>query len=186
MPIYSGYVTSSGKDWDSYGSIATALTASVTLDTSSAVIDISDAYVVLDTAGMNGTATAATLTFYALTYTRTNPSSPISNIIKLWDGSGFNVVAYSSATFTGNRFINAALTTPAQLACINASGGTQTAMKFSVGVPLPLEIIDSTNEWKVRSYDASQGSTGATRMVISYNEAVASGGNPRRRIMIIE
>lgn len=177
MPIYSGFPLNGSKDWDAYGSTATSITIDYITDSVGVPTSNSWGYVVLNTSAVTtgGTITAATLTWWVQSYSRVGTDA-ISNSVYLWDGSGYNVQAYLATTALAARYITTALTSSAQLACINASGGVETALLFRVNTPV---TNPGSNIWKINAYES--GSTVCTRIGIRYNNPTSS----RRRIFFI-
>lgn len=183
MSIYSGYPASGGMDWDSVSSTATTISAKWELDADGITVSSYPAIAIIDTAAVSGMViTAVTLGFRSELYTRTGTDAVDVNVY-LWNGTGYGVHAYrqTTASSLAGRNITTGLTSAAQLACINASGGTQTAVRFEVSTPITLPGV---NLWSIRSYEGSVGQTGATRVVVSYSAATAAVDNRRRFIMV--
>lgn len=183
MPIYSGFPSSGAKDWDDASSTSSALTMFQTVNADGEFLVDQYGYANLNTSAVTtgGTITAATLTFRNLS--KETASSQVS--VHLWSPSNlYNVHAYTRAAglaITPNNYVTTALTSAAQLACINASGGAETALEFSV-LTTANGLTDVTTTWKVYAYEFDVSAS--TRVGIRYNEP--SGVNNRRRIMIIE
>ena len=180
MAIYSGFPSSGAKDWDDASSTNPQIRMYSTTNDLGGLVGDARGYAVLDTAAVVGkTITAATLTFWNYTSTWFTPSV---FSIYLWDGSGYNVHAYSRPLAVGaHRYITTALTLTSQMACINASGGSETSIRFSVSQPDTVGVT-TTSEWLVNAYES--GATVCTRIGIRYNEPAPSVNN-RRRIIVI-
>lgn len=184
MAIYSGYPASGSKDWDGLSSTATTIVAKWTLDADGVTTVNYYANASLDTAAVTGmTVTAVTFGFRSVSYTRTGTDAVDVNVY-LWNGTGYSVHAYrqTAASSLAGRNITTGLTSAAQLACINASGGTQTAVRFEVSTPITLP---GSNTWTIRAYEDAVGQTGATRVVVSYTIPPPPSGDSRRRIILI-
>jgi hypothetical protein len=181
MPIYSGFPSAGYKDWDDTSATNAQLTMTYQTDAGGTPTTVSNGYAIMETSGPTATGatiTAVTLTWYHSGYTRIGTDT-ISNSVYLWDGSGYNVHAYTTAAAPASpRYITTALTSAAQLACISVSGGTSTAVKFTVRQPV---TNPGNNTWTVNAYES--GSTLCTRIGIRYNNAVASSS--KRRIFFI-
>jgi len=180
VAIYSGFPANGGKDWDDVSSTNPKLRIFSTVATSGIETSSAWAYVILDTSATSGKIiTAATITFWNVNNVWFTPAS---NNIYLWDGSGYNVHAYSRAgAVASNRYVTTALTTTAQLACINASGGVETSLRFNI-YPIPNPAgAELTSEWNINAYES--GSTVCTRVGVRYNEPAAASS--RRRPFII-
>jgi hypothetical protein len=138
MPIYSGFPASGAKDWDDASYVATALTMYQTVETvdnGGGVVSEQYGYASLNTSAVTtgGTITAATLTFRNLSKETANSSVNVY----LWSGTSdaYSVHAYTrgaGSSLAAGNYITTALTSSAQLACINVSGGTETALLFRV------------------------------------------------------
>lgn len=180
MAIYSGFPLNGTWDWDFDGFTVDDSSVEIAMWKDYGSITVIDGYVNLNTSAVTTggpiTISAATLTFWNNSVFN---GGGLVTYIYMWDGSGYNVQAYERTSGPGaNRYVTTALTTSAQLACINASAGTITSLKFYVS--------ESTSEanpntWGIQSYDGS--STGCTRIGIRYDPAVAT--STRRRPFII-
>jgi len=173
MAIYSGFPSDGSKDYDGYSTTNTYLMASANED------GVTKSYgeAILNTSEVVGKIiTAATLTFWNQTVV--NAGSLVTTIHLYNQSTGqFDIHAYSRAAGPANhRYVTTALTSSAQLSAINGSGGTETAVRFSVNTPPSLN-----NEWRVNAYES--GSTVCTRIGVRYDEPIATAA--RRRPFII-
>jgi hypothetical protein len=173
MPIYSGYPESGYKDWDDSSSTQISITAWTTTDVDTNPTATQGAYVCLNTSAVTtgGTITAATLDWYSL-----NDSRLCWISMYLWDGVGYNVLVWDKVGRTANAYATTALTTSAQLACINASGGNQTAFNISIAPT----VANTTKSVVLRAFENAAGMTGATRIGIRYNDPVVASSQRRR------
>lgn len=172
MAIYSGFPSDGSKDYDGYSSTNTYLMASANVDG----VTKSYADVILNTSAVVGKIiTAATLTFWNQIVVNAGNLVTSIHLYNSLNGQ-FDIHAYSRTSGPANhRYVTTALTSSQQLSAINGSGGTETAVRFSVNTPPSLD-----NKWMVNAYES--GSTVCTRIGVRYDEPPESY---RRRPFII-
>lgn len=172
MPIYSGYVQSSGGDWDQTGSTPTTLTALLTLDGGGVPTVDSRAYANLSTSAVTTGGTITAATFY---WKHAKADTGIQMAVAIWNGASYTDL-YAGVGGALNGVKSATTTNPTILSYINASGGNQTQLEFRVTTG----ANGATRRTIVYSYDSSQAN--APYVVIEYN---APSTQRRQRIFII-
>lgn len=176
MPVYSGYVQASGKDWDESGaaSNATTLTFVRTTDAGGAPTVEQVAYAILNTSAVTtgGTITAATF------YWKHNTNDASKQMrLAIWNGVGYSEL-YAGFGGGANVVKSTGTTDATLLGYINSSGGTETKLAFNVNHSTP----NLSRTCKIYSFDS--GSTVAPYVVISYNDPVVPSSFRRRPFII--
>ena len=170
MPIYSGYVTQSVDDYDTYnGSGLTAIYTERNRDVGDgSPYQWSDAIARVDTSGLSAATTinSATLWWYTSNYATLPKADPEASYIDIYNDTGASYVRIQSVS--ANRVVGweSHALTSGELGYINTTGLTR--FKFTISDE---GTWGEQRQWALRAWDYDSATTYTVKLVVDYSES---------------